>query len=68
MFAQIQALNLGKHILKNKESGKHIFKNNEFGQIFFFFLGLGHGLGHSLGPNCGMAGRARRCPTGWVWG
>ena len=37
MFAQIQALNLGKHIIKNKESGKHIFKNKEYGQTFFFF-------------------------------
>ena len=68
MFAQIQALNLSKHI----------FKNTEFGQTFFFSL-LGHnmkalgkkkilGLGHSLGPNHGMAGKACKCLMGRVWG
>ena len=57
-------LNLGKHNLK--KSGQTFFFFNFWARVWasaeFFFLGLGHGLG----PNCGMADRARRYPTGRV--
>ena len=71
MFAQIQALNLSNTFSKIINLGKQDFffkiigpHYEGFKQIFFFFLGLGHGLG----PNRGMAGGAHGYPTGWVWG
>ena len=67
MFAQIQALNLSNTFSKIINLGKHFFffliigpRYEGFRQFFFF------GLGRGLGPNGGMAGRARRYPTGRV--